>query len=83
MKNIKLPTDIERIVQTLNFMFADFSDLSSREKFVERILTCRGECLRNGLSDELDYLMESFRDLVEADFISSDEFNVINDFITA
>lgn len=83
MKDTKVSTDIEMILQTLNFMFADFSDLSSKEKFVERVLTCRREYLKNGLSDELDYLMESIRELVEVDFISLDEFNVINDFITA
>ena len=83
MNDTTLTTEIERIIETLDFMFADFSDLSSGEKFVERILACRRLYIKNGLCDELDYLLESFRELVDEDFISAEEFNVINNFITA
>lgn len=83
MNNSKISTEIEMIIKTLDFMFADFSDLSSSEKFVDRILTCRRIFLKNGNCDELDYMLESFRGLVEVDFISMDEFNVIHSFIVA
>lgn len=83
MNDTNITTEIDMIIETLDFMFADFSDLSSSEKFVERIVACRRLYLENGLCDELDYLLESFRDLVDEDFISAEEFNVINSFITA
>jgi hypothetical protein len=83
MNDTMLTTEIEMIIETLDFMFADFSDLSSSEKFVERILACRQLYMKNGLCDELDYLLESVRDLVDEDFISMEEFNVIYNFITA
>jgi hypothetical protein len=83
MNDTNITTKIEIIIETLDFMFADFSDLSSSEKFVERILECRRLYLKNGLCDELDYLLESVRELVDEDFISLEEFNVINNFITA
>lgn len=36
MNDTALTTEIDIIIETLDFMFADFSVLSSSEKFVER-----------------------------------------------
>lgn len=83
MNNSIVSTEIEMMIKNLDFMFADFSDLSSSEKFVERIITCRHMFLKEGLCDELDYLLESFRGLVEVDFISMDEFGLIYSYIVA
>lgn len=83
MNNLTVSTEIETIIKNLDFMFADFSDLSSSEKFVERIITCRQMFLKEGLCDELDYLLESFKGLIEVGFISIDEFGLIYRFIVA